>query len=252
VKVAILAGGQGRRIRDEAGWQPKALVEIGGRPILWHILRYYAHFGFASFVIALGHRGAAIVEAFSRLGRLRNRHAAAAVVELSLGAVAAEVALVDTGIETETGGRIKRLAPHLDGGSFMLTWSDGLADVDLHALARFHRAHGRLATVTAVHPPPRFGHLELHGDRVRAFREKPPQREIWINGAFFVLEPGVLDCIAGDDTVWEQQPLGRLAADGQLMAFRHDSFWRCMDTAADRESLEDLWRSGRAPWKVWP
>jgi glucose-1-phosphate cytidylyltransferase len=161
------------------------------------------------------------------------------------------VELVDTALATQTGGRIKRLAPYLGRGTFMLTWGDGLSDVDLRALLAFHRSHGRLATVTAVRPPPRFGQLDIDGDQVLRFSEKPEKQEGWINGAFFVLEPGVFDYNDGDDTAWEREPLERLAADGQLMAFRHEGFWQCMDTLRDKMVLEELWQEGRAPWRIW-
>jgi glucose-1-phosphate cytidylyltransferase len=235
MKVAILAGGVGSRLIEETVTTPKALVAIGGRPILWHIMRYYAHFGCTEFVVALGHRGDEI-------------RACLAAIEREHGWT---VAAVDTGEATQSGGRLKRLAAHLGGATFMLTWCDGLADVDLHALLSFHRAHGRLATVTAVHPPPRFGRLGLDGERVVEFAEKSAAPDQWINGAFFVLEPAVLDYIAGDATVFERAPLERLTADGQLMAYRHDGFWQCMDTADEMRLLEGLWQGERAPWRVW-
>jgi glucose-1-phosphate cytidylyltransferase len=235
MKVAILAGGVGSRLVGETGDRPKPLVEIGGQPILVHIMRYYAHHGFDQFVVALGHRGALIAEVLAGVAR-----------EFGW-----RIEAVETGDGTQTGGRIKRLAPHLGSETFMLTWSDGLSDIDLRATLAFHRAHGKLATVTAVHPPPRFGRLRLEGDRVADFAEKPPAADEWVNGAFFVLEPRALDYIEGDDTVFERAPLERLARDGELMAYRHASFWQCMDTAADRHLLEALWRRGRAPWKVW-
>lgn len=233
MKVAILAGGQGTRLAEETVVRPKPMVEIGGRPILWHIMRYYLHFGHREFLVALGYKGEFIREHFER-------HPPEGDVEL-----------VDTGIPTLTGGRIKRLAPRLGRETFMLTWGDGLSDVDLDALLAFHRSHGRLATLTAVRPPARYGHLEFDGDRVREFTEKPQTAEGWINGAFFVLEPGVFDYIAGDDTQWERGPLENLARDGQLMAFRHEGFWQCMDTLREKHLLHQLWVGGRAPWKRW-
>ena len=231
------------------------MVEIGGRPILWYIMMHYAHYGFKDFVIALGYKGEVIkkfmVEYASLNGNL--------TVNVKTGKVDLhggyrpdwKVELVDTGIATLTGGRIKRLAPYLGNETFMLTWGDGVSDVNLHDLLTFHRSHGKLATLTAVRPPARFGHLTFDGDRVSQFSEKPQTREGWINGAFFVLEPGVFDYIEGDDTQWEKEPMERLAADGQLMAYKHASFWQCMDTLRDKRLLEELWQRGGAPWKVW-
>lgn len=257
MKVAILAGGLGSRLSEETRDRPKALVEIGGTPILWHILRHYRRYGFLEFVIALGYRGGDI-EQFALEScradrglsvRLRNGHLHRGSADGSEWSLE----LVETGAETATGGRIRRLGPHLGDGTFCLTWCDGLSDVDLRELVSFHRSHGRLATVTAVHPPPsRFGRLELEGDRVIEFSEKPPLEDWWINGAFFVLEPEVLERIEGDSTQWEHEPLESLARDGELMAYRHPSFWQCMDTLRDREVLEELWRSGEAPWSVAP
>lgn len=256
MKVAILAGGAGTRLNGETDAGPKPLVEIGGRPILWHILMHYAHHGFADFLIALGHRAQAIRDYIGDGATFATGVVAAAGASEGMatrGTTNGRCALqlVDTGLHTQTGGRLKRLAPLLDD-TFMLTWSDGLSDVDLRALLAFHRAHGRLATVTAVRPPPRFGRLTLDGDRVVAFAEKPPVTDVWINGAFFVLEPQVLDYIEGDATEWEREPMERLARDGQLMAYRHGSFWQCLDTPRDRAVLQQLWESGAPPWKVWP
>jgi glucose-1-phosphate cytidylyltransferase len=252
MKVAILAGGVGSRLSEETNLKPKPMVEVGGRPILWHIMRYYAAFGHKEFVIALGYKGESIKKYMIDYSHLNSD----LTVNLGTGDIVRRdgvatdwrVDLVDTGIDTLTGGRIKRLAPYVGKDTFMLTWGDGVADVDLHALLAFHKAHGKLATLTAVHPPARFGHLDLDGDRVAEFSEKPQTREGWINGAFFVLEPQVLDYIEGDNTQWERGPLERLAADGQLMAYRHASFWQCMDTLRDKVLLEQLWRSGDAPW----
>jgi glucose-1-phosphate cytidylyltransferase len=256
MKVAILAGGLGSRIQEETEVKPKPMVEIGGRPILWHIMKIYAHQGFRDFVVALGYKGDYVkrymVDYASLEGDL--------TVGMRDGRVEAHgngdrddwsVALVDTGQTTNKGGRMKRLGPYLGGETFMMTWGDGVSDIDLNRLLAFHRAHGKLATLTAVRPPARFGHIELEGDVVTEFSEKPQAREGWINGAFFVLEPQVLDYIDGDDTEWEKEPLERLAADGQLMAYRHEGFWQCMDTLRERKLLDQLWDSGRAPWKVW-
>ena len=256
MKVAILAGGLGSRIQEETELKPKPMVEIGGRPILWHIMKIYAHQGFGDFVVALGYKGDYVkrymVDYASLEGDL--------TVGMRDGRIEAHgngdrddwhVALVDTGQTTNKGGRIKRLAPYLGGETFMMTWGDGVSDIDPNHLLAFHRAHGKLATLTAVRPPARFGHIELDGDVVTEFSEKPQAHEGWINGAFFVLEPQVLDYIDGDDTEWEKEPLERLAADGQLRAYRHDGFWQCMDTLRERKLLEQLWDSGGAPWKVW-
>jgi glucose-1-phosphate cytidylyltransferase len=257
MKVAILAGGLGSRIQEETEVKPKPMVEIGGRPMLWHIMKLYAHQGFRDFVVALGYKGDYVKRYMVDYAALEGD----LTIGLREGRVEAHGtgegddwngALVDTGHTTNKGGRIKRLAPYLGSGTFMLTWGDGVSDIDLRKLLEFHRAHGKLATLTAVRPPARFGHIELDGDVVAEFSEKPQAREGWINGAFFVLEREVLDYIDGDDTEWEKEPLERLSADGQLMAYRHDGFWQCMDTLRERKLLEQLWDSGDAPWKVWP
>lgn len=255
MKVGILAGGVGTRLVEETEVKPKPMVEIGGHPILWHIMRHYSHYGFNNFVIALGYKGEVIKKYMVDYCSLHSD----LTVEMKTGKVKIcggakldwKVELIDTGVATLTGGRIKRLAPYLDGETFMMTWGDGVSDVDLRDLLAFHRSHGKLATLTAVRPPARFGHLVLDGDVVGQFTEKPQTSEGWINGAFFVLEPGVFRYIDGDDTQWEREPLERLAADGQLMAYRHTSFWQCMDTLRDKRLLESLWQSGNAPWKVW-
>jgi glucose-1-phosphate cytidylyltransferase len=256
MKVAILAGGRGSRLAEETDIKPKPMVEIGGRPILWHIMRHYSHHGLNEFVIALGYKGEVIKKYMADYAALQGD----ITVHIGTGArVQAHayqhadwrVDLIDTGQETLTGGRIKRLKPHLGGGTFMLTWGDGVSDIDLHELLAFHRGHGRLATLTAVRPPARFGHLRFEGDRIAEFSEKPQTAEGWINGAFFVLEPAVLDYIDGDDTQWEREPLTRLAQEGQLMAYRHSGYWQCMDTLREKHILEELWQEGRAPWRVW-
>jgi glucose-1-phosphate cytidylyltransferase len=231
------------------------MVEIGGRPILWHIMMHYAHYGFKDFVIALGYKGEVIKKYMVDYCSLNNN----LTVNLRTGEIQRNgditpdwnVELIDTGIPTLTGGRIKRLAPYIGNETFMLTWGDGVSNIDLNKLLEFHRAHGKLATLTAVRPPARFGHLDFEGDQVAQFTEKPQTSEGWIIGAFFVLEPAVFDYIDGDDTQWEREPLERLSRDGQLMAYRHDSFWQCMDTLRDKRLLETTWQSGDAPWKVW-
>lgn len=252
MKVIILAGGFGTRLSEETTVRPKPMVEIGGMPILWHIMSWYAKFGHTEFLIACGYKSETIKEYFNSLV-LRTCDS---FVNLQRGEARIlrnccpdwDVGLIDTGLDTMTGGRVKRLAAHLDDEPFMVTYGDGVSDVDLGALVRFHRAHGRLATVTAVHPPARFGALNIVKGRVRSFSEKPQTGEGWINGGFFVFEPGVLDYIGGDETVLERGPLERLAAKGELMAFQHDGFWQPMDTLREKRLLEELWRSGRAPW----
>jgi glucose-1-phosphate cytidylyltransferase len=258
VKVAILAGGLGSRLSEETEAKPKPMVEIGGRPILWHIMKYYAHFGLSDFVIALGYRGEVIKRWMVDYANLTSDltvcfrdGSVTPIAGVDEGSTEWQVSLIDTGQGTATGGRIKRLAPHLGAGTFMLTWGDGVSTVDLRELLEFHRSHGKLATLTAVRPPARFGHLELDGDRIVEFSEKPQVGEGWINGAFFVLEPEVLDYIDDDETSFERAPLERLAADDQLMAYRHYDFWQCMDTIRDRKLLEELWET-KPPWKVWP
>ncbi|MGB9751126.1 glucose-1-phosphate cytidylyltransferase [Roseiflexus castenholzii] len=255
MKVAILAGGVGSRLSEETEVKPKPMVEIGGRPILWHIMMHYAHYGFKDFVIALGYKGEVIKKYMVDYCSLNSNlkvNLRSGTVEMNGGYRPDwNVELIDTGIPTNTGGRIKRLAPYIGNETFMLTWGDGVSDVNLHALLEFHRSHGKLATLTAVRPPARFGHLELDGDRITEFNEKPQTGEGWINGAFFVLEPAVFDYIDGDDTAWEREPLQRLAREGQLMAYRHTSFWQCMDTLRDKKLLESLWQGGNAPWKIW-
>lgn len=255
MKVAILAGGVGSRISEETEIKAKPMVEIGGRPILWHIMKIYAHQGFDDFVVALGYKGDSIKRWMVEYASLQSD----LTVSLKSGKVIPhgnedgedwKVDLVDTGQDTATGGRIKRLASYVGDGTFMLTWGDGVADIDLHRLLDFHRSHGKYATLTAVRPPARFGHLDLDGDVVSEFSEKPQLGEGWINGAFFVLEPEVFDYVDGDDTQWEKEPLERLARDGQLMAYKHDSFWQCMDTLRDKKLLDELWLDG-APWRTW-
>ncbi len=255
MKVAILAGGLGTRLAEETEVKPKPMVEIGGKPILWHVMQHYSHYGFNEFAIALGYKGEYIKRWMRDYCDLQNN----ITVKTGTGDIVVHdrnhtdwtVDLIDTGQDTYTGGRIKRLAPYLGGGTFMLTWGDGVSDVNLHKLLEFHRAHGKLATLTAVRPPARFGHLQFDGDQVCDFTEKPQTAEGWINGAFFVLEPQVFDYIDGDHIQWEVEPLERLAAEGQLMAYRHTSFWQCMDTVRDKKLLQKLWQEGNPPWKTW-
>lgn len=256
MKVIILAGGQGTRLAEETEVRPKPMVDIGGRPILWHIMKIYAHYGYKEFLIALGYKGEVIKRYFLDYKALTSN----LTIRLATGDITMSdtddsedwvVHLIDTGLETQTGGRVKRLQPYVGGETFMMTYGDGVADIDLHRLVAFHRSHGRLATVTAVRPPSRFGGLAFDGDSVVEFVEKPQIGEGWINGGFFVLEPGVMDYIEGDETIFEREPLERLAADGQLMAYRHYSFWQPMDTLREVRLLRSLWENGKAPWKVW-
>ncbi len=255
MKTGILAGGFGSRLSEETVLKPKPMVEIGGRPILWHIMMHFSHFGFDDFVIALGYRGEHIKQYMADYCKLQSD----LTVDFRLGSVDRRgpnghdwtVQLVDTGLKTQTGGRIKRLAEFFGNETFMVAWGDGLSTVDMSDLVAFHRSHGRLATVVAVHPPSRFGWLQLDGNVVAEFSEKPQLAQGWINGGYFVLEPGVLDYIDGDSTHFERQPLESLARDGQLMAYRHEGFWQCMDTLRDKVRLEKLWESGDAPWKSW-
>lgn len=254
MKVVILAGGMGTRLSEETVVRPKPMVEIGGRPILTHIMDWYASFGFKEFIIALGYKGEMIKQYFLNYYALNSN----ITVKLISGDVTFHdgtrkdwiVHLVDTGLHTMTGGRLLRLGPWLDEDCFMMTYGDGLANVNLAALLDFHRAHGKLATVTAARPPARFGDIQLDGDQVLRFAEKPQAGAGWINAGFFVLHPRVLDYIAGDDTIWERTPMERLAEDGQLMAYRHEGFWQPMDTLREKQLLEEIWQSGRAPWKV--
>ncbi len=256
MKVGILAGGHGTRLAEETEIKPKPMVEIGGRPILWHIMMHYSCYGYNEFVIALGYKGEVIKRYMVDYCSLNSN----LTINLKAGRVDLHdtdgiqdwtVELIDTGLHTMTGGRIKRLQPYMGDKTFMLTWGDGVSTVDLARLLAFHRHHGRLITMTAVRPPARYGHMEFDGDRIREFTEKPQTAEGWINGAFFVVEPQVFDYIDGDDTQFEKEPLERLAADGELMAYKHDGFWQCMDTRRDKFVLEKMWDSGEAPWKTW-
>lgn len=256
MKTVILCGGLGTRLSEETVVRPKPMVEIGGKPILWHIMKIYAKHGFNEFVLALGYKGEVIKEYFLNYFAMTSD----VTVELKSGRVdyancSAEdmtVSLVDTGKATMTGGRLKRLESRLrSSGTFMLTYGDGVADIDLAALVDFHRRHGRLATVTAVRPTARFGRMIFDGDQVVDFKEKPQTEEGWINGGFFVFEPEVFDYFKGDATVLEGEPLENLARDGQLMAYKHTGFWHCMDTVRDRNALEDMWTAKQAPWKIW-
>lgn len=251
MKTVLLAGGLGTRLSEETQVRPKPMVEIGHQPILWHIMRTYAHYGFRDFVVALGYRGEVIKRYFSDYatlsGDLRVNTGSGLTRRQASDVDDWCVDLVETGLSTETGGRLLRLA-HLLDGRFFMTFGDGVADIDINDLLRFHESHGKLATVTAVRPPARFGALEVIGHRVASFTEKPQTGEGWINGGFFVLEREVLDYIDDDMTFFQKEPLERLTREGQLMAYQHTAFWQCMDTMRDRDLLIQLWESGQAPW----
>lgn len=256
VKVAILAGGLGTRLGEETVVKPKPMVEIGGRPMLWHIMTHYASYGHNEFVVALGYKGEVIKDYFLNYHCRRS----SLTIDLASGDYQAHtsqsedwrVHLVDTGAHSETGGRVKRLKSWLGKSTFMLTYGDGIGNIDLGAVLAFHRRHKRLATITAVRPPARFGSIDFHGDQVARFVEKPQTGEGWINGGFFVMEPEVLDMIPDDSSSFERITLERLAEEGQLMAYRHEGFWQCMDTLRDLHLLEKLWNSGEAPWQPRP
>lgn len=255
MKAIILAGGLGTRISEETHLKPKPMIEVGGRPILWHILKIYSQHGINDFVICCGYKGYVIKEYFANYFL----HSSDVTFDMSTNQMEVhqqnaepwKVTLVDTGESTLTGGRLRRVASYLDGGSFCFTYGDGVADVDLTALIEFHRTQGRWATLTAVQPPGRFGSLAFERGRVLGFEEKPQGDGSWINGGFFVLEPEVLDTIDGDESVWERDCLPAIASADQLNAFQHHGFWQPMDTLRDRQLLEELWKDGRAPWKTW-
>ena len=255
MKVILLAGGLGTRLAEYTDAIPKPMVPVGGYPILWHLMNIYARYGHADFHLALGYKAQVVKEYFLNYYALNSDF----TVNLTNGAVTHHatqpvdwrVTLVDTGLNSMTGGRVRRMRNYIGNETFLLTYGDGLANVDIDALVRFHRSHGKMVTVTAVHPGARFGELDLSGESVMSFKEKPQMGNGWINGGFFVIEPAFLDLIASDDTVLEREPLERAAAMGELMAYRHEGFWQCMDTVRDRNVLEELWAKGDAPWKVW-
>jgi glucose-1-phosphate cytidylyltransferase len=256
MKAIILAGGYGTRLAEETTVRPKPMVEIGGKPILWHIMNIHAVYGIAEFIIALGYKGELIKEYFLNFHAFNNDLS----IELGTGKTLIHngnqlnwtVHLVDTGPHTQTGGRLKRLRPWLGPDeTFLFTYGDGVADIDIQALQEFHKSHGKLATVTTVRSPERFGCLVLDGDQVVEFYEKPQLSAGWISGGFFVLHRDALDYIDGDATIWERDPVEHLARDGQLMGYRHYGFWSCMDTLKEKNALEELWQAGKAPWKIW-
>ncbi len=255
MKVVILAGGFGTRLSEETDIKPKPMVEIGGKPILWHIMKIYSTYGFNDFVICLGYKGYVIKEYFANYFL----HMSDVTIDLKnnkmeIHNVKAEpwkVTLVDTGLNTMTGGRIKRVQKYIGNETFMLTYGDGVGNINIKKLLEFHRKHDKYATLTAVQPSGRFGALDLEESKVKAFKEKPKGDGAWINGGFFVLEPQIFDYIEGDETIWEREPLENLAKDGQLMAYKHTGFWKPMDTLRDKRELESLWQSGNPPWKIW-
>jgi glucose-1-phosphate cytidylyltransferase len=256
MKVAILAGGLGTRLSEETTVKPKPMVEIGGKPILWHIMNIYAAYGFKEFVVALGYRGEVIKDYFLNY-HYRSR---SLTIQLKTGGVIAHnrdgedwtVHLLDTGIDSQTGGRVKRIAEFLGGEPFMLTYGDGVGNINIAQLLQYHQVQGGLSTITAVRPPARFGQMIFDSEeQVTEFVEKPQLGEGWINGGFFVVQPEIVEYIDGDQTIFEREPLERLALDGQLKAFRHPDFWYCMDTLRDVQLLNKLWEDGKAPWKTW-
>ena len=255
MKVAILAGGYGTRLAEETEVRPKPMVEIGGRPILWHIMMHYSFYGIRDFIVALGYKGEVIKKYMVDYSSLHSNltvHLKDGKIDVHDGPTQDwSIDLIDTGIHTQTGGRIKRLKDYIGNETFMLTWGDGVSDVNIQKLLEFHKSHGKIATVTAVRPPARYGYMKFDGSQVTEFTEKPQIGEGWINGAYFVLEPEVFDYIDGDTTVWEREPLERLAGEGQLMAYQHTSFWQCMDTLREKHILQKMWDSGEAPWKIW-
>ena len=255
MKAVILAGGLGTRISEETSVRPKPMIEIGGKPILWHIMKSYSAHGINEFVVCCGYKGYVIKEYFANYFL----HMSDVTFDMEHNQMEVHhrkaepwrVTLVDTGDETMTGGRIKRIASYLGEEDFCCTYGDGVGDVDISALIAFHQQHGKLATLTATQPPGRFGAINMHGNDVLSFQEKPQGDGGWINGGFFVLSPKVLDYIEGDHVLWEREPMEKLARDGQMSAFFHNGFWQPMDTLRDKTLLEELWQSGKAPWKVW-
>lgn len=254
MKVVILAGGLGTRISEETELRPKPMIEIGGMPIIWHIMKIYSNFGINEFIICCGYKGYLIKEYFANY----SIHTSDITFDLSNNQVKIhknsgedwKITLIDTGENTLTGGRIKRIRNHINE-RFLMTYGDGLADIDIPKLINFHDSHNKLATLTAVQPPGRWGSLNISGNTVKNFQEKPEGDGSWINGGFFLLEPEVIDFIDGDDCSWEQEPLMKLAKNNQLMSFKHNGFWKAMDTLRDKRNLENLWNSGNPPWKTW-
>lgn len=256
MKVVILAGGFGTRISEESHLKPKPMIEIGDKPMLWHIMKIYSAYGFHDFIICCGYRQYAVKEYFADyyLYNCDVTFDFAAENKMAIHNNESEpwkVTLVDTGLHTMTGGRIKRVQPYIGNETFMLTYGDGVSDIDLEQLLKFHKGHGKIGTISAVHPQGRFGVLDLEKDTVQSFREKDSRDGGWINCGFMVMGPEIFDYISGDETVLEKEPLERMAANGQLMAYKHDGFWQCMDTKREKDKLDEMWNTGCAPWKVW-
>lgn len=256
MKAVILSGGFGTRLSEETTLRPKPMVEIGGKPILWHIMNIYAAHGVNEFIIAAGYKAEVVKEYFLNFYAINND----ITIDLSNGKALVhdgnqpkwKIHIIDTGLYTQTGGRLKRLAKWLkDEDLFMFTYGDGVADIDINSLLGFHRAHGKLASVTTVRAPARFGRIAFNGDSIAEFYEKPESAEGWINGGYFILNPKVIEYIDNDESIWERDPIERLAKDGHLMGYRHYGFWSCMDTLKEKNYLEELWISGKAPWKIW-
>ncbi len=256
MKVVILAGGLGTRLSEETDIKPKPMVEVGGKPILWHIMKIYSHHGFNDFIICLGYKGYVIKEYFANYFL----HQSDVTIDLNGNKMEVHnckaepwrITLIETGLDTQTGGRIKRIKDYVGHETFMLTYGDGVADVDITRLLEFHKSHGKTATITTVQPTGRYGVLELNErNSVLNFQEKPKGDKVWVNGGFFVLEPGAFNYIQGDETIWEREPLESISKDGQIVAYKHFGLWKCMDTTRDKAELENLWNSGKATWKVW-
>jgi glucose-1-phosphate cytidylyltransferase len=256
MKVVILAGGLGTRLSEETDLKPKPMVEIGGKPILWHIMKIYSHYGFNDFIICLGYKGYVIKEYFANY----SLHQSDATIDLSTNKMELhnckaepwKITLLDTGLNTMTGGRIKRAQRFIGGETFMLTYGDGVADIDIRSLMEFHKGHGRQATISSVQPLGRYGAMDIADDNaVQSFMEKPKGDRAWVNGGFFIFAPEIFDYISGDEIILEREPLENLATQGQLAAYKHQGFWKCMDTLRDKTEMENLWSSGNAPWKKW-
>lgn len=255
MKIVILAGGLGTRLSEETVIKPKPMVEIGSKPLLWHIMNIYSNYGFDEFVVALGYKGEIVKDYFLNY----YHHQSDLTISLKTGEIAASkncyrnwtVHLVDTGLNSMTGGRLYQLKDKLGNKTFMLTYGDGVSNLDINKLLEFHRSHGKIATVTAVKPSARFGGMKFDGSKVIDFSEKPQTGEGWINGGFFVFEQGIFEYLRNSLTVLEREPLENLSRNGELMAYKHDGFWQCMDTLRDKQLLENLWESGKAPWKIW-